>query len=65
MSAQFGKRYTEDRIASQLEALGLVGSNRKLPSSAVGEWQPDAVGVLLSDRVKGIVRRADRQIDRG
>ena len=54
MSDLFGRRYTEDRIASQLESLGLVGSNRKLPSSAVGEWQPDAVAILQSDRVQGM-----------
>jgi hypothetical protein len=54
MSDRFGRRYTEDHIASQLEALGLVGSNRKLPSSAVGEWQPDAVAILRSNRVKGM-----------
>jgi hypothetical protein len=54
MSDRFGRRYTEEHIALQLEALGLVGSNRKLPSSAVGEWQPDAVAILRSNRVKGM-----------
>lgn len=54
MSDQFGKRYTEDQVASQLEALGLVGGNRKLPVSVVGEWQPDAVAILQGDRVKGM-----------
>ena len=54
LSAKFGKRFTEDQVAGQLEALGLVGSRRKLPSSAVGEWQPDAVAILQSDRIHGM-----------
>jgi hypothetical protein len=53
MSDQFGKRYTEDQVASQLENLGLV-RGRKLPASAVGEWQPDAMAILQSDRVSGM-----------
>jgi hypothetical protein len=53
MSDQFGKRYTEDQVASQLENLGLV-RERKLPASAVGEWQPDAMAILQSDRVSGM-----------
>jgi hypothetical protein len=54
IAAKLGNRYTEDQVVSQLEALGLVGSNRKLPSSAVGEWQPDAVKILQSDRINGM-----------
>jgi hypothetical protein len=54
IAAKLGNRYTEDQVVSQLEALGIVGSNRKLPSSAVGEWQPDAMAILQSDRIKGM-----------
>jgi hypothetical protein len=54
IAARLGNRYTEDQVVSQLEALGIVGSNRKLPSSAVGEWQPDAMAILQSDRIKGM-----------
>jgi hypothetical protein len=54
LSATFGKRFTEDQVAGQLEALGLVGGRRKLPSSAIGEWQPDAVAILQSDRIHGM-----------
>jgi D-3-phosphoglycerate dehydrogenase / 2-oxoglutarate reductase len=32
----------------------MVGSSRKLPGSAVGEWQPDAMAILQSDRIKGM-----------
>jgi hypothetical protein len=54
LSDKFGKGYTEDQVASQLETLGLVGSSRKLPGSATGEWQPDAVAILQSDRISGM-----------
>ena len=50
------------KSASQLEALGLVGSSRKLPGSAIGEWQPDAMAILQSDRVKWDVSRTSRQL---
>jgi hypothetical protein len=54
LSDKFGKRFTEDQVAGQLEALGLVGSSRKLPGSALGEWQPGAMAIRQSDRVSGM-----------
>jgi hypothetical protein len=53
IAAKLGNRYTEDKVNSQLENLGLVGG-RKLPASAVGEWQPDAMAILQSNRIKGM-----------
>ncbi len=54
LSERFGKKYSEDQVARQLESLGVVGGNRKLPPTTTGEWQPDALAILQSDRIKGM-----------
>jgi hypothetical protein len=54
LSDRFGRTYSEDKVASQLEKLGLVESSRKLPRTSEGEWQPDALQLLQSERARGL-----------